>query len=81
MESDLQACERADHLTGASWQPCLFGGQNRAYSPQSGNMERRENGGIAIGVCPCMFESAKTNEGLVDQKVFKTAKKYGFDSV
>ena len=27
-----------------------------------------------------MFESAK-NEGMVDQKIFKTAKKYGFDSV
>jgi pyruvate-formate lyase len=28
-----------------------------------------------------MFESAKRNEGMVDQKIFKTAKKYGFDSV
>ena len=28
-----------------------------------------------------MFESAKKNEGMVDQKIFKTAKKYGFDSV
>ena len=28
-----------------------------------------------------MFENAKKNEGMVDQKIFKTAKKYGFDSV
>ncbi|CAB4042799.1 partial, partial [Paramuricea clavata] len=28
-----------------------------------------------------MFESAKRNEGMVDQTIFKTAKKYGFDSV
>ena len=28
-----------------------------------------------------MFESAKRNEGMVDQKIFKTAKRYGFDSV
>ena len=28
-----------------------------------------------------MFESAKKNEGMVDQKIFKTAKKYGFNSV
>ena len=28
-----------------------------------------------------MFESAKKNEGMVDQKIFKTAKRYGFDSV
>ena len=28
-----------------------------------------------------MLESAKKNEGMVDQKIFKTAKKYGFDSV
>lgn len=28
-----------------------------------------------------MFESAKKNQGMVDQKIFKTAKKYGFDSV
>ena len=28
-----------------------------------------------------MFESAKKNEGMVDQKIFKTAKKYSFDSV
>ena len=28
-----------------------------------------------------MFESARRNEGMVDQKIFKTAKKYGFDSV
>ena len=28
-----------------------------------------------------MFESAKRNDGMVDQKVFKTAKRYGFDSV
>ncbi|XP_028414248.1 uncharacterized protein LOC114537305 [Dendronephthya gigantea] len=28
-----------------------------------------------------MFESAKKNEGMVDQKLFKTAKRYGFDSV
>ena len=28
-----------------------------------------------------MFESAKRNDGMVDQKIFKTAKTYGFDSV
>ena len=28
-----------------------------------------------------MFESAKRNDGMVDQKIFKTAKMYGFDSV
>ncbi len=28
-----------------------------------------------------MFESAKRNEGTVDQKIFKTAKMYGFDSL
>ena len=28
-----------------------------------------------------MFESAKRNEGMVDQIMFKTAKRYGFDSV
>ncbi|CAB3987981.1 partial [Paramuricea clavata] len=28
-----------------------------------------------------MFESARRNEGMVDQKIFKTAKRYGFDSV
>jgi hypothetical protein len=28
-----------------------------------------------------MFECAKRNEGIVDEKVFKTAKTYGFDSV
>ena len=28
-----------------------------------------------------MFESAKRNDGMVDQKIFKTAKRYGFDSV
>ena len=28
-----------------------------------------------------MFESAKRNEGMVDQKMFKAAKRYGFDSV
>ena len=28
-----------------------------------------------------MFESAKRNDGMVDQKSFKTAKRYGFDSV
>ena len=28
-----------------------------------------------------MLQSAKKNEGMVDQKIFKTAKKYGFDSV
>ena len=28
-----------------------------------------------------MLESVKKNEGMVDQKMFKTAKKYGFDSV
>ena len=28
-----------------------------------------------------MFESAKKNEGMVDQTIFKTAIKYGFDSV
>ena len=28
-----------------------------------------------------MLESAKKNEGMVDQKIFKTAKKYDFDSV
>ena len=28
-----------------------------------------------------MFESAKRNEGIVDQKIFKTAKTYSFDSV
>ncbi|CAB4001310.1 partial [Paramuricea clavata] len=28
-----------------------------------------------------MFESAKRNEGMVDQKIFKTAKRYSFDSV
>ena len=28
-----------------------------------------------------VFESAKRNEGMVDQKIFKTAKRYGFDSV
>jgi hypothetical protein len=28
-----------------------------------------------------MFESAKKNEGMVDQKIFKTGKRYGFDSV
>ena len=28
-----------------------------------------------------MFESAKRNDGVVDQKMFKTAKTYGFDSV
>ena len=28
-----------------------------------------------------MFESTKRNEGMVDQKIFKTAKRYGFDSV
>ena len=28
-----------------------------------------------------MFEIAKRNEGMVDQKIFKTAKTYGFDSV
>ena len=28
-----------------------------------------------------MFESAKRNERMVDQKIFKTAKTYGFDSV
>ena len=28
-----------------------------------------------------MFESARKNDGMVDQKIFKTAKIYGFDSV
>ncbi|CAB3981388.1 Hypothetical predicted protein [Paramuricea clavata] len=28
-----------------------------------------------------MFESAKRNKGMVDQTTFKTAKKYGFDSL
>ena len=28
-----------------------------------------------------MFESAKRNDGMVDQKIFKTAKRYGFDNV
>ena len=28
-----------------------------------------------------MFESARRNDGMVDQKIFKTAKRYGFDSV
>ena len=28
-----------------------------------------------------MLESAKKNEGMIDQKIFKTTKKYGFDSV
>ena len=28
-----------------------------------------------------MFESAKRNDGMVDQKIFKTAKTYGIDSV
>ena len=28
-----------------------------------------------------MFESGKRNEGMVNQKIFKTAKRYGFDSV
>ena len=28
-----------------------------------------------------MFESTKRNEGMVDQEIFKTAKRYGFDSV
>ena len=28
-----------------------------------------------------MLESAQKNKGMVDQKIFKTAKKYGFDSV
>ena len=28
-----------------------------------------------------MFESAMRNDGMVDQKIFKTAKTYGFDSV
>jgi len=28
-----------------------------------------------------MLESAKKNEGMIDQRIFKTAKKYGFDSV
>ena len=28
-----------------------------------------------------MFESAKRNDGMVDEKIFKTTKTYGFDSV
>ncbi|CAB3985604.1 partial [Paramuricea clavata] len=28
-----------------------------------------------------MFESARRNDGMVDQKIFKTAKRYGFNSV
>ena len=28
-----------------------------------------------------MFENARKNDGMVDQKIFKTAKRYGFDSV
>ena len=28
-----------------------------------------------------MFESAKRNKGMVDQTTFKSAKKYGFDSL
>ena len=28
-----------------------------------------------------MFENAKTNGGMVDQTIFKTAKKYGFNSL
>ena len=28
-----------------------------------------------------MFENSKRNEGMVDQKIFKTAKNHGFDSV
>ena len=28
-----------------------------------------------------MFENERKNDGMVDQKIFKTAKRYGFDSV
>ena len=28
-----------------------------------------------------MFENAKTNGGMVDQTIFKTAQKYGFNSL
>lgn len=28
-----------------------------------------------------MFESARRNDGMIDQKIFKTAKRFGFDSV
>jgi hypothetical protein len=28
-----------------------------------------------------MFESAKTNAGMVDQTIFKTAQRYGFNSL